>query len=77
MHLSREHKYAIGFFLGGIVGGIIISRVKLSANMASLARVAIAGVHAGRRLNGVDLEQHVTSALRGVVSTWGTRGNQG
>lgn len=77
MHLTKEHKYAIGFFLGGIIGGIIISRVRLSANMASLARVAIAGVHAGRRLNGVDLESHVRSAMNGVVATWGTRGNQG
>jgi hypothetical protein len=75
--LSREHKYAIGFFLGGLVGGIIISRVRLTANMASLARVAIAGVHAGRRLNGVDLEGVVTNAMQGVVATWGTRGNQG
>ncbi len=77
MHLTREHKLMIGFGLAGVVVGIVLSRARLSANMSSLARVAIAGVHTGQRLGLVNPEKLVANAMRGVVATWGTRGNFG
>lgn len=77
MHLTREHKVLIASFAAGIVGGILLSRVRMSATMDGLAKAAILGVQTGQRMGASNPEDYVKAAMHGVLSQWGGRRSSG